>query len=358
MAVMTKTPLFSIIVPLYNKEHYLEDCLESIENQTEQHWECVIINDGSTDNSEKIARKFEKKDPRFRVFNQKNSGPSVARNYGIKESRGELLHFLDADDYYPSLDTLSLIGSIYTNEKPKPMAISGNILIFNSNDGSVRSDIEVNTTSNKNRYQSFDELQNDYFFTRFFFNRKFIIDHNVSFPEYTYVGEDPVFLVKALSQMKRFLVTSVPVYMYRQVAGSGSELSHYNEAKLISYMTTQLEILEICQEKQYHLLKKRLLDRIDHETLDLYMKYKDSKTEIDSGLKKILAFIDAEIHHVRIVNTREAQARIHSLELSVLDLKEQLEVSRKPGIKTATRSLLGAFKRKAAKTYKTLSKRV
>ena len=140
---MVKTPLFSIIVPLFNKEPYLEACLESIKNQTEQSWECIVIDDGSTDNSVSIARKFEKNDARFKVLRQKNAGPSVARNYGIRESRGELLHFMDADDYYPILDTLKLINDAYS--KDKPMAISGNIFIYNTASDTVNDTISVNS---------------------------------------------------------------------------------------------------------------------------------------------------------------------------------------------------------------------
>lgn len=350
---MVKTPLFSIIVPLFNKEPYLEACLESIKNQTEQSWECIVIDDGSTDNSVSIARKFEKNDARFKVLRQKNAGPSVARNYGIRESRGELLHFMDADDYYPILDTLKLINDAYS--KDKPMAISGNILIYNTASDTVNDSISVN--SKIVTYQTFEELQNDYYFTRFFFNRKFILKNDISFPEYTYVGEDPVFLVKALSRMDRFLITNIPVYTYRQVAGSGSELSHYNETKLISYMTTQLEILEVCQEKNYSILKKRILDRIDQETLDLYMQHKDTQEQISEGIKKILSFVDAEIHHERIINARDREAHIHNLKMIEYGLRNEIDALRQPpGIKTATRSLIGALRRRLNKLIKSSKK--
>lgn len=352
---MIKTPLFSIIIPLYNKEQYLGACLKSVQDQSEHSWECLIINDGSTDDSESVARKFEKQDGRFKVLNQKNSGPSVARNYGIKESKGKLIHFLDADDYYPSLNTLESIGTIYTKENP--MAISGNILIFHSADGSTHDNVEVNSKSNELKYQTFAELQNDYFFTRFFFDRKFIEDHKVTFPEYTYVGEDPVFLVKALSQMDKFLVTNVPVYTYRQVAGSSSELYRYDEVKLISYMTTQLELLEICEKNQYTKLKKRILDRIDRETIDLYMQYKDQNSKVRDGLKNVLTFIDVETHHERILNVREKEAHIHNLEKIAIDLRTEIESLKHPGVKIAARTLLGALKRKAKNIYKTIGKK-
>lgn len=353
---MIKTPLFSIIIPLYNKKQYLEVCLKSVQDQSEQSWECLIINDGSTDDSESIARKFEKQDTRFRVLNQQNSGPSIARNYGIKESGGQLIHFLDADDYYPSLKTLESIGAIYSKQRPK--AIGGNILILHSTNGSIHDDVEVNYKSNEPKYQTFEELQNDYFFSRFFFDRKFIEDQKVTFPEYTYVGEDPVFLVKALSRMDNFLITNIPVYTYRQVGGSNSELYIYNEVKLISYMAAQLEILEICEKNNYTKLKKRILDRIDSETIDLYMQYKDQSSKLKNGLKNILTFIDAETHHERVLNAREKEAHIHNLENIAIDLRNEIKSLKQPGVKNATRALISALKRKIKNVYKTIGKKV
>lgn len=346
---MTKIPLFSIIVPLYNKEQYLEACLKSLQEQTEQSWECIIVNDGSTDDSESIAKRFEREDTRFKVLSQKNAGPSVARNYGIRVAKGKLLHFMDADDYYPLSTSLEQIGAIYN--KNHPMAIAGNILVFYSVNGITDDTIPVNSKEVKR--QTFTELQNDYYFTRFFFDRKFIEKYKVTFPEYTYVGEDPVFLVKALSKMDNFLITDIPVYTYRQVAGSGSEVSVYNEAKLISYMTTQLEILEICREHNYTRLKKRILDRIDHETLDLYMKYKDQKRELSDGLKKILTYIDEEIHHERVLSAREREAYAHNLEVITDSLRAEVATLKQPGIKRATKLLIEAMKRKVKKMHKT-----
>ena len=89
---------FSIIVPVYNVEKYLEKCLKSIQNQTYDNFEVIIVNDGSTDNSKEIIKTFEK-DARFKSFNKKNGGLSDARNYGIKYTTGDFLLFIDSDDY-------------------------------------------------------------------------------------------------------------------------------------------------------------------------------------------------------------------------------------------------------------------
>lgn len=90
--------LISIIIPVYNAEEYLSDCLKSVLNQTYQNFELIMINDGSTDNSMSIARKYLHADSRVKIFNQSNKGVSSARNTGIKHSLGGYVIFIDADD--------------------------------------------------------------------------------------------------------------------------------------------------------------------------------------------------------------------------------------------------------------------
>lgn len=89
---------FSIIIPLYNKVNYIQNCLKSVLQQTHQEFEIIIVNDGSTDGSEKIVEKYE--DPRIRLLSQENQGASAARNKGIAVSKYEWIALLDADDYW------------------------------------------------------------------------------------------------------------------------------------------------------------------------------------------------------------------------------------------------------------------
>jgi glycosyl transferase cpsJ(V) len=100
--------LISIIVPIYNVEKYLRQCLDSIQNQTYQNFECLLINDGSPDNSADICREYVEKDSRFKYFEKENGGLSDARNYGIRQSKGSYLTFVDSDDWleHDALDRL------------------------------------------------------------------------------------------------------------------------------------------------------------------------------------------------------------------------------------------------------------
>ena len=90
--------MISIIVPVYNVDEYLEECLESIRQQTFTDIEVILVNDGSTDGSREICERYCEKDIRFRLINQENQGQSVARNRGFKESIGQYIMFVDSDD--------------------------------------------------------------------------------------------------------------------------------------------------------------------------------------------------------------------------------------------------------------------
>ena len=90
--------MISVIVPVYNVEKYLEECLDSIQNQTYSDIEVILVNDGSLDNSKDICEKYCKEDNRFKLINQDNQGQSVARNHGVAASTGEFIAFVDSDD--------------------------------------------------------------------------------------------------------------------------------------------------------------------------------------------------------------------------------------------------------------------
>ncbi len=92
------TPLISIIVPCYNYGGYIAETLDSIRSQSFDHWECIIVDDGSTDNSKEVVANFVKEDARFIYIYQENKGLPGARNTGIKNAKGKFIQFLDSDD--------------------------------------------------------------------------------------------------------------------------------------------------------------------------------------------------------------------------------------------------------------------
>lgn len=94
-----KTPLISVIVPAYNSEKFVGKCIESIQNNTYQNIEIIIINDGSKDNTAAVVSEYAKADPRVVLINKENGGVSKARNTGIDVATGEYIAFIDSDDY-------------------------------------------------------------------------------------------------------------------------------------------------------------------------------------------------------------------------------------------------------------------
>ncbi|HEY6143548.1 MAG TPA: glycosyltransferase family 2 protein [Flavobacterium sp.] len=102
-------PLFSIIIPVYNVEKYLNQCINSILNQDFNFFEIILVNDGSTDSSLQICMNYQNADRRVKVIDKKNGGASSARNEGIKKANGEYIIFVDSDDYIESPNLLSEI---------------------------------------------------------------------------------------------------------------------------------------------------------------------------------------------------------------------------------------------------------
>ena len=109
-------PKVSVIVPVYNVEQYVEKCLETLVNQTIEDIEIIVVNDGSTDNSKNIIKKYVEKYPKKVIYLEKeNGGLSDARNYGIPYANGEYIAFLDSDDYIV-LDTYKEMYKIAKKE--------------------------------------------------------------------------------------------------------------------------------------------------------------------------------------------------------------------------------------------------
>ena len=114
--------LISIVIPVYNAEKYLEQCLNSVKNQTYKNFEVILVNDGSIDNSESICKEFVESDTRFRYYLKANGGASSARNFGLDNVTGEYITFIDADDWVDENHLEVLINNIKENNSD--MAVS------------------------------------------------------------------------------------------------------------------------------------------------------------------------------------------------------------------------------------------
>lgn len=211
-------PLISIIIPVFNAEKYLRKGLDSILTQDFGDWEAICINDGSPDGSGEILREYAAKDARIRIFEQENSGVSVARNRGIDEAQGSYITFLDADDWLDK-HLLSQLAR-HTNQNI-------DIILFSSlleyEDGQ-QTDEAAAATLRIRREGAFDmrpDLLSEGVGTCWAraFRRSFLQENELRFP----VGirqEDEVFYRCSMAVAKRIYLLPYAGYHYLQVAGS------------------------------------------------------------------------------------------------------------------------------------------
>ena len=205
----------SIIVPIYNMEKYLEQCLNSISNQTLREIEIVCVNDGSKDQSLHILEEFHKKDERLVIVNQENQGVSCARNAGISRATGEFVCFMDPDDWYLEPTTLE---SLYATAKKNGVLIcGGSFCRYDSRKNCYITKFDgyySQYTFKKEGIIPYSEYQYDYGYHRFIYNLDFLKKHEIYFPPYIRF-QDPPFFVKAMIFAKQFYAVPMITYCYR-----------------------------------------------------------------------------------------------------------------------------------------------
>lgn len=215
-------PKFSIIVPVYNVENYIRECLESIKSQTYKDYEVIIVNDGTKDNSIEIAKEYP-----FKIINQKNQGLSVARNTGVKHAKGEYILFLDSDDYLEK-DTLK--------EIEKSLGNTPDIVRFQIKevyeDGKEINYSEKSFTG-KNGEEAFEEIVKYHFIENawcYAINRKYYKHHQFEFCPGT-IHED--FGLIPLIIINSKVVNSINFigYNYRQRVGSIMNDKNYDKVR-------------------------------------------------------------------------------------------------------------------------------
>lgn len=214
--------MISIIIPVYNSSQYLNECIQSVVNQSYKDFECILIDDGSSDGSEIICNQWKQKDSRIKVIHQSNQGVSKARNKGIAEAQGEYITFIDSDDWIDSNYLNTLLQPIeeynvdlvvcglqqhYSNGAFKNYSYKTGIIHIEQQDTNAFTDI------NK-KFLLFGPVIKLY-------KRTIIQAHNIHFPpEYTY-GEDLLFNYSYLEYVKTVYIVDQCLYHYR-ITGSGT----------------------------------------------------------------------------------------------------------------------------------------
>lgn len=243
----------SVILPVYNAEKHLANCLDSALAQDLQDIEVICVDDGSTDSSTQILQEYEQKDNRLRLVRQENAGSGAARNKGLDLAYGEFVAFLDADDYYTTPSSLRLL---YEAAKENKTLIAGGGTIYDKQGDYVKPPSNEKFYFNKSGKMAYSSYQYDFGFHRFIFSRDLIQAHNLRFPDYRRF-QDPPFFIYAMHHADFFYALNVDVYTYRTRLGTYS----WTPERLASAFEAIRETLLFSEEHNYTELHDRLVGR-------------------------------------------------------------------------------------------------
>lgn len=219
---MNQKPLISVVVPVYNVEKYLNKCLDSIIGQTYRNLEIILVDDGSTDDSGAICDVYREKDSRVRVVHQKNQGLSGARNTGINIANGELLGFVDSDDYIIENMYERLLEVLLKNDAQ--ISICDCECIMEAGEEISHQEYPKLETEVLNKEQALQRL--DGFSYPYW---KYVTAWNKLYRKHIFEGlrypvgkknEDEFIAHILISKVERLAVISEPLYMYVQRADS------------------------------------------------------------------------------------------------------------------------------------------
>ena len=210
---------YSIIVPMYNVEKYIEECISSVINQTYHNWEMIIVNDGSEDRSYEFASRYAEKDSRIVLLQKEHGGSAQARNEGLRRSTGEYIALLDGDDYWES-HHLERVNSVLEQDECD-MCIMNNHINFTQK---WQNRVELFPMP-KNDKLSLEDALHLIFDSRYhvpgaavltIYRKKFLISNGIAYDPQYVSSEDLDFFLQSILKVKKMKFCDHSFYYYRQ----------------------------------------------------------------------------------------------------------------------------------------------
>lgn len=231
----TEAPYVSIIVPMYNLEQYIGECLVSIANQTEESWEALLIDDGSTDKTASICESFCAEDKRFKLLKKENGGSSSAKNHGLRHAVGQFVMFADGDDWLaPNCVQVLLENAIETNAD----VVIGEYVKVNL-EANEKQRVRIKDTSNISYQEAITNGKSGcsgYTWNKLF--RKSVIKHY--FREDLHYYENLLFCLDNSLSNTFYSIVNEPIYYYRIRSNSTMHTKEYNEKMLTTFEALKL----------------------------------------------------------------------------------------------------------------------
>ena len=238
----------SIIVPVYNNEKYLKQCLDSIINQTFKDIEIILVDDGSTDKSGDICDKYLKEDNRVKVFDILNSGQSVARNIGLKEAKGDYILFIDSDDYISDKAIIEkFINILYSNNYD--FIYTSYCRFEDGNEEKITEILPINLTNDEIKNKEGKDILVDLLNKNSFHHapylkvcrKEFILNNKLFFRE-GYYHEDAEWTFKVFYYAKKIFIYDKSWYMRRM--RENSTITSRNESAICKKLCDRLIIAD------------------------------------------------------------------------------------------------------------------
>ncbi len=278
----------SIIIPIYNTEEYLSECLNSIINQTLKDIEIILVNDGSSDDSGKICDEYALKDKRIKVIHQKNLGVSYARNRGIEKAQGEYIYFVDSDDYLINNDFLENAYNTAIKKESDIVVVAWDVLFC-----------EKFNVNNLSWFATWNG----------FIKRKFLNNNKIYFPEKLNRSEDAIFSFKLLSLTDKITNSNDTKYFYRKRKEQATQ-------KKIELKILIPNILRIFEEffNEYNLWEQKSKNLLSFIVEIIFFNFLDrrnslrEKIEIRNLIKKFL-----KQHNLKFKNFWNSKKRLQLL---------------------------------------------
>lgn len=275
------SPKVSVIIPVYNVENYLKECLDSVQKQTLKDIEIICIDDGSTDSSSEILKEYAAKDKRIKVIFKENEGVGKARNNGILAAQGEFVAFMDSDDAYPNKKVLE---TLYNQAlKHNVQICGGEFSLFTDNVRKLDQNFEDTFQGylfDKDGEMEYKDYQFDYGYHRFIYNRQMLLEYEVFYPPYKRY-QDPPFFVKAMITAGKFYAVDQATYAYRV----GHKQINWTAEKIMDLLSGLKDNFDMAQT--HHL--EHLSNLTFHRFVQHYEQIKGglAKRKVQKKLRKL-----------------------------------------------------------------------
>ena len=327
-------PLISIIIPVYNGEKYLRPCIDSILHQTYQHWELLLIDDGSPDSSGAICDEYAN-DPRISVVHKENGGQASARNQGVAMAKGEYISFVDCDDWLETDMYERMVQTMHSQQAE--IIICGYIEEYKSRQKKVHADGEMKVYEASEALKLVLRGKIGSYLWSMLFRREVVQELMPDLNPY----EDHATIFKWISHARRVVVLHQAFYHYRQLGSSS--LHSYNPKKGNHFF-------QAIKERYHYIADRNLLPGWESENRILYLRgciklTKDlaRMPDYDIQLKAIIEEVREELRNFLPISRDEIGTKYYiRLKLLMMDVDVFVRILRLSSVfsKSSTKKLI------------------